>query len=679
MRSIFVTLFYILLLGTLSGVNVEIVGDRQTGRVRSFSNDFGVIITDDKGEPITGKDVFFITDDNDLVLADSLVVSDNMGKATTYARFGGSMGDYSVRVGFSVDGVPFSEKFFFTAFDYKLLIFYLLGGLGLFLFGIRKISDTLKIIAGDRLKGILASITKNRFLGVGVGVLATCLLQSSSATTVMTIGFVNSSLLSLQQAIAVMIGANIGTTITAQIIAFRIGDFALPAIAIGAGLIIFGKKLSVRSWGNIIFGFGILFFGLNMMTDVVRPIRSSVFLSDFFLTFSHNYWLAILAGTLMTIIVQSSSATVGVTIVLAVSGLIDIYAAMALVLGDNIGTTITAVLASLGSDLNAKRTALSHVLFNAFGALYMIVLLYLFGPYIARFLDMLSLNIARQIANFHTLFNVFNTLIFLPLLPFLEYTVKRLIPERESESQVEKIVTYLNNALLEEPVIAIDQIKLELANMMSNVNQTFNESIKALNSKNSVHIDKTFYLEDKNDMYQIEITDFIVQLSQQELSRDIALRLPVLLHITNDLEKAADFSRNIAEIAERKNNKSIEFGDDQKNIIDDLSDTLNLMLENLYYSFANNDQLKAKQVECLENRLNDLEVRYKKHQVRSLSDGNSVNSAIMIMDIITNVEKAGDHLYNVAQAVMGALSEDKKALYSDIIMNNILLKGSYSR
>lgn len=673
-RLLIVSVLLLAAISLFGDYTIEISGHGSTGRVNSLlSEEITVTVRDESGHPKPGITVEFFSPDTSITVENMFIQTNEQGIAATSVVLGSRMGNYPLETIVHLPDKSYQKTISITAIDYKKLIFFLIGGLGLFLFGIRKISESLKVIGGDNLKKILSKLTANRFLGVGVGLTITALLQSSSATTVMTIGFVNACLLTLRQAISIIIGANIGTTITAQIIAFKIGEFALPAIAIGSGIILFSKKLKIKSYGSIIFGFGIVFFGLGMMTDIVTPLRESAFLANFFVRFSHNYILAIAAGTLMTMLVQSSSATVGITMVLAVSGLIDIKAAMALVLGDNIGTTITAVLASFGSSVNSRRTAFSHVVFNFVGALYMVLLILFFGDQITAVLTRIGGDIARQIANFHTLFNVFNMLIFLPLIPLLEKLALRVIPE--SVTKKKGITVYLDESLLEEPTIAIDQIKHELGRMMQNVKEIITSSMKSLESINSLYINETFDKERENDQYQLEITDYIARLSRRELSDETANRLPVLLHLTNDFEKAADFSRNIAEIAERKLDKAIEFNETQKKCLNTMKMLLDKMLDHLLIALENNDQTRAREVEKLETKMNSFEIKYKKEQIKEISLGVPIEPAIMTMDIITNIEKIGDHLYNVAQAIMGALSEDKKALYSDLLINTTL-KGS---
>ncbi|MFA5700321.1 MAG: Na/Pi cotransporter family protein, partial [Desulfuromonas sp.] len=319
------------------------------------------------------------------------------------------------------------------------LIFGLLGGLGLFLYGMKIMSDGLQKIAGDRMRKVLAALTNNRIMATMVGIIVTAIIQSSSATTVMVIGFVNAGLMTLMQAIGVVLGANIGTTITAQLIAFKITKFALPAIGLGVGLKLFSRKKSWIYVGEAILGFGLIFYGLSVMKTAFDPIRDSGELSNVFLLIGDHLYLAVLVGALITMIVQSSSATIGITLALASSGLITFECSVAVILGENIGTTITANIAAIGANVAARRTALCHLLFNVVGVAYMLALF----PHFLNLIESLTPGIAdfaisnqqqaaiyglevgdkpyiaRHIANTHTLFNVVNTLIFLPFIGIL--------------------------------------------------------------------------------------------------------------------------------------------------------------------------------------------------------------------------------------------------------------------
>ena len=335
------------------------------------------------------------------------------------------------------------------------LIFGLLGGLGLFLYGMKTLSDGLQKIAGDRLRRILGVLTENRVVGMLIGVAVTALIQSSTATTVMVVSFVNAGLMSLLQAIGVVIGANIGTTVTAQLIAFNVAKYALPAIGLGAALRFFIKSPRWHHIGEVILGFGLVFFGLALMKGAFDPIKGDQELRQIFLLVGDNPLLGVLLGAVVTMVVQSSSATIGLTIAMATSGLLSFEASVALILGENIGTTVTTNLAAIGTNLAARRTALAHFLFNAIGVGYMLLLFPLFTGLVAAItpgdpdfviqsgeqLEMLGGTlgdkpfIARHIANAHTLFNVVNALLFLPLIGHLARLTARLLPGREEQAE----------------------------------------------------------------------------------------------------------------------------------------------------------------------------------------------------------------------------------------------------
>ncbi|UCD72282.1 MAG: Na/Pi cotransporter family protein, partial [Syntrophobacterales bacterium] len=363
------------------------------------------------------------------------------------------------------------------------LIFRLIGGLGLFFIGMRFMSEGLQKAAGDRLRRILETLTNNRVVAVLVGLSVTSIVQSSSATTVMTVSFVNAGLMTLNQAIGIVLGANVGTTVTAQIIAFKIHNYALPAIGLGVGLRLFAKDNKWRSIGEVIMGFGMLFFGLAIMKDAMSPLKDSPMVREIFVKFDGNPLLGVLVGTIFTVMMQSSSVTVGVTMTLAASGLLSFYGGVALILGDNIGTTITAQLASIGTNTAARRTARVHTLFNVIGVFYILLLF----PYFLKLVDWLAPGnpdlliktvaqakgfgmelgdkpyIARHIANAHTLFNVVNTLIFLPLLGVLAKVSSWMIPQRREEEEFHLV--YLDTKFLDSPPMAIEQARNETVRM----------------------------------------------------------------------------------------------------------------------------------------------------------------------------------------------------------------------
>ena len=305
----------------------------------------------------------------------------------------------------------------------------LIGGLGLFLYGMTQMGNGLQRAAGDRLRVILKALTGKTWMGVLVGALVTAIIQSSSGTTVMLVSFVNAGLMTLTQATGVIMGANIGTTMTAQLIAFRLSDFALPAIGIGAILFMFSKRRTYRYFGQIILGFGILFLGMTVMTEAMRPLRDNPALIEFVTIMGKHRLLGVLAGIVMTVIVQSSSATVGILMAAASQGLLTFETALPILFGDNIGTCVTAVLASTGTSLSAKRTALVHVLFNVFGTILALIFLPVFSKFVAWITPFGG--VSRLIANAHTSFNLLNTLVWLPMAGLLARMVVRLYPGEE--------------------------------------------------------------------------------------------------------------------------------------------------------------------------------------------------------------------------------------------------------
>ncbi|WP_236718874.1 Na/Pi cotransporter family protein [Syntrophotalea acetylenica] len=374
-------------------------------------------------------------------------------------------------------------------------LFGLIGGLGLFLFGMKIMSEGLQKVAGNRMRKILAALTTNRFIGMFVGLAVTAIIQSSSATTVMVIGFVNAGLMTLMQAIGVVLGANIGTTITAQLLALKITQFALPAIGVGTGLKLFSRNKTWIYCGEILLGFGILFYGLATMKGAFDPLKGSDVFREFFLMVGDNYLLAVLSGALLTILVQSSSATIGITMALASSGLLNFDVSVALILGENIGTTVTANLAAIGTNLAARRTALAHLLFNVLGVIFIVLCF----PVFLQAVDSLTPgdpsfivrttaesaeigaaigdqpNISWHIANAHSLFNVINTLIFLPLIGLLAKLACMILPGKDE--LMEFHLKYIDNRVLNTPPIALGQARSETRRMAHLTLEMLDESM----------------------------------------------------------------------------------------------------------------------------------------------------------------------------------------------------------
>jgi len=518
-------------------------------------------------------------------------------------------------------------------------------------------SSSLQKVAGPRLKNILRVLTSNRFAALGMGALVTAIIQSSSATSVMVVGFVNAALLQLQQAIGVIIGANIGTTITGQLIAFKIDRFALPIIGVGFAVIMLSKRKQNRLWGEAILGFGLLFLGLSIMKQVLAPLGGSQLFRNFFVQFSTQPILGVAAGMLATLIIQSSSATVGLTMALAASGLIDLRGAICLVLGENIGTTITAQIASVGSNRAARQTAWAHTMFNALGVSGMIILMYTSSFYI-RLVELTSADIMRQVANSHTMFNVLNAAIFLPLTGVLRRVVERIVPRGDEEMPIEP--QYLEKHLLDTPLVAIGQAKNEIVHMAVAARQIVQEATRSFFRGDNASFRRIHVLEQGIDSLQREITHYLVELAKRSLTELESEQLPVLLHTVNDIEKIGDHAENIVELAERKKFQSVRLSPDAMDELRLIADEVDRMATHTIAALRDDDTNEARRALEIEDTVNRLHTEMRQGYSRRLRKGEAgATSGLVFFDMVMNYEKMGDHYTNIAQAVLGELQWDK--------------------
>jgi len=544
----------------------------------------------------------------------------------------------------------------------KNLIFGLIGGLGFFFFGMQIMSDGLKKIAGERLKNILHMATKVSIVGILVGAGITCLIQSSSATTVMVVGFVNAGLLALKQAISVVIGANIGTTFTAWIVSsmsvFKVTQYALPVVGIGFAFMKFGKTRNMRFRGQVLMGFGLLFLGLGFMKDAFGPLKESQYIKDMLVMFSDNPLLGVLVGIVFTVLLQSSSATIAVVQVLAFNGLISFPAAIPIILGDNIGTTITAQLAAIGTNLNARRTAMAHTLFNVIGVAYMLVFVY--TGWFVKAIEFIipggitAKNIMFYIAVAHSTFNVMNAIIFLPFIGLLEKASIWLVPKRKGA--VEMGTQYLEKHLLDTPPIALEQARKETVRMLDLASRSISSAVRAFFEDNKRSLKPIPNLEQAVDTLQSEITQYLVELSQKDLLQEESEEIPVLIHSVNDIERIGDHAENIMEIAVRRIEESLFFSDMAIEGLKSMWDELNVMMEEAKEAMEKDDKRLAEKVLQREERINNFQVELKKAHVDRLNQGAcNLEAGIVFLDFVDNLEKIGDHLANIGQAVMGGM------------------------
>ena len=552
------------------------------------------------------------------------------------------------------------------------LIFGLLGGLGLFIFGMKTMSEGLQKMAGDRMRKILSALTTNRVIGTLVGIAVTAIVQSSSATTVMVVGFVNAGLLSLVQAIGVVLGANIGTTITAQLIAFKVSQFALPAIALGTGLKFFSKNKKYVYIGEIILGFGLLFFGLTTMKHAFNPLKASEDFRQLFLMVGDYKLLGVLIGALLTIIVQSSSATIGITLALASSGLISFEASVALILGENIGTTITANLAAIGTNLAARRTAFSHFLFNAFGVLYILILFPLFlklvtfiSPGDADFVvqtqaqaDALSSAIgdkpyiARHIANAHTLFNVINTIIFLPLIGILAKLSTLVVRGKEDLDSLQ--VKFIDDRVLNTPPVAIGQARRETKRMAQIAVEMVAETNLFLADGDFKRLSSLEKKEVLVDILQREILDFLVKLSQRSISAETSESIGALMNMVNDLERIGDHCENLWELQIRKVEEKISFSYAGENEVSSIAEKTLEFLRFVVAAMETEDKTIGPRAIDYEDAIDELEASLKMNHIARLNTGEcAVAPGLVFIDMLHSYEKIGDHTFNVSEAILG--------------------------
>ncbi|PLY04566.1 MAG: Na/Pi cotransporter [Desulfuromonas sp.] len=558
------------------------------------------------------------------------------------------------------------------------LIFGLVGGLGLFLFGMKVMSEGLQKVAGDRMRKILAALTANRFIGTLVGVAVTAIIQSSSATTVMVVGFVNAGLMSLVQSIGVVLGANIGTTVTAQLIAFKITKYALPAIGVGAGFKLFARNRRWQYVGEIMLGFGILFFGLSIMKDAFIPLKSSPEFQAMFTQVGHNPLLGVLIGAIMTIVVQSSSATIGITLALASSGLLTFEGSVALILGENIGTTITANLAAIGTNLAARRTALAHLMFNVIGVAYMLVLMPVFMKFIALMTETAAGGaadfvvttaeqasvlgasigdkpfIARHIANTHTMFNIVNTLIFLPLVGVLAKITTIMLPGKDHE--MEYHLKYIDNRVLNTPPIALGQARAEVHRMAETARDLLGDTIEFFNDAQHKRVEALEKKEELIDMLQKEITDFLVALSQKSVTADTSREITSMMHMVNNLERVGDHCENLWQLALRKTEQKVMFSEVADFEIGQIAVASQKFIQFVVESLEKraSDDVVFPQADQLEDTIDELEEDLRNNHIARLNTGDcAVLPGLLFIDMLHNFEKIGDHTYNVAQAVVG--------------------------
>lgn len=532
----------------------------------------------------------------------------------------------------------------------------LLGGLGLFLYGMQMMGSGLEAAAGNRMKRILERLTSNPILGVLVGGVITAVVQSSSATTVMVVGFVNSGMMTLRQAVWVIMGANIGTTITGQLIALDVGAIAPLFAFIGVVLVVFIKKQSVRYYGQIIAGLGILFIGMDMMSSSMAPLRESEAFVNLLTQFS-NPVLGILAGAVFTAIIQSSSASVGILQALASSGVIGLSNAVFVLFGQNIGTCITAVLASVGTSRNAKRTTIIHLMFNIFGTILFTVIC-IFSPLTDWVSSWTPGSPSAQIANMHTLFNIVTTLLLLPFGGYLAKLATRILPEKPTEA----LENGVHQLLYIKPVdqlsaehhvgtsaIVVNGVQRELARMAEMVLKNVDESFQAVLEGSPARLEQVEETEEYIDYLNQQISRYISHIIVFETNPQDSEQISAFFKISTNLERIGDHAVNICEYTQLLEQKHIGFSQKAKAEIQSMRETSLEAIRSLGdMSRVDEDALKA--IESFEQKIDDMTLDFRQNQMTRLREGACSDEACTLYsEMLTDFERIGDHILNIGQ------------------------------
>lgn len=531
--------------------------------------------------------------------------------------------------------------------------FGLLGGLALFLYGMQMMSGGLEAAAGNKMKKILEKLTANRFLGVLVGAGITAVIQSSSATTVMVVGFVNSGMMTLRQAVWIIMGANIGTTITGQLIALDIGQLA-PLIAfLGVALIVFIKKQKIHNYGLIVAGLGILFIGMEMMSSSMEPLRESEAFVSLMTKFS-NPVLGILAGMIFTAIIQSSSASVGILQSLAKTGLISLPSAVYVLFGQNIGTCITAVLASIGTNRSAKRTTVIHLLFNVIGTT-IFTLVCMLSP-LTHFVESFTPdNVSAQIANMHTLFNIVTTLLLLPFGNYLAKAAEKILPEKAEEKQEVMHLEYLHPIEMKGEshiglsAILLNDIKKELNRMLLMTKDNVRASFDAILNRKTELLKEIEERESYLNFLNKEISKYIAKMLVNESNVKDTKYISAMFKVCGNLERIGDHAINISEYTKMISEKNIFFSDEECAEIKEMKNASLTALEALEH-ITKTSQKDIHEVENWEQRIDDMTENYRKNQMERMKAGRCSDEAcVLYSEMLTDFERIGDHILNIGQ------------------------------
>lgn len=542
-----------------------------------------------------------------------------------------------------------------ASINFKEMLFMFLGGLGLFLFSIKYMGDGLQMSAGDRLRYILDKYTTSPFLGILVGIFVTALIQSSSGTSVITIGLVGAGLLTLRQAIGIIMGANIGTTITTFIIGFNITHYSLPIIFLGSFCLFFLKSKTINNIGRILFGFGGIFFSLNLMSDAMYPLRFLPEFKDLMVNLSTNPLLGISIGTLLTMAVQASSATISILQSIYQDNLIELKAALPILFGDNIGTTITAIIAVAGANSNAKRLALSHVLFNVIGTIIFSILLVPYTAYIEFMQKFLNLTPKLTIAFAHASFNIVNTILLFPFIGVLAYIVTKLVKDDGINEDYK--TKYLDTSLFITPAIALGQVKKEMTLMLDLALNNLIVAVNYFESRDEKLSEEIETRENGINEIDQEITKYLTNLSRETLSFKEGEELGAYLDMCRDIERIGDHAHGISKDVDYEIKKKLKFSEIAHKEVKKLLEISKEMIETTNAALKENDKDKAISLSIksldLHNSIYSYEKKVRKNHIKRVSEQScEIKAGLSYIDLISHFTRICDHARNVAEKII---------------------------
>ena len=544
----------------------------------------------------------------------------------------------------------------------------LIGGLGLFLYGMGVMSDSIEKAAGAKMRGFLNFFTKNRFMGLLFGMIFCAVVQSSSATTVMVVSFVNAGLMSLYQAVGVIMGANIGTTITSQLVAFNLSQAAPVFVMLGVLISMFSKKEKINRVGDCILGFGILFMGLSLMSGSMDGLKESPHIINL-LGSLRNPILGILVGFLVTAVIQSSSVTVSIVLLMAQQGLLPLWICFYIILGCNIGSCVTALIASLNGNKEAKRAAMIHFLFNVVGTIAMALFLMVGINWFEAFILHISgNNIGRSVANAHSIMKITEVLLLFPFSGWIVKVVCMLVPDKTDESGKEKFkLEYIGPTNVFSPSTAVVEVTKELERMGNMAITNLTRAMNALITLDEEEIQKV-YKEEKNiDYMNHAITDYLININQSTLPIDDIKSIGGLFHVVNDIERIGDHAENVAEAAVERKEKNIQFSQEAQRELADMMDKVIRIMTYSMDMFSHNSRAHLQEILELEDNIDRLERHLQETHIERLTRNECTPDASMIYsDLISGLERVADHATNIAFSILDEEPEEDKRIVLEL-------------